>query len=135
MDYQKVIIAFLCILPTAWELYNDRNGENKKGKIKDTAVLLVVTGLIAGLSYWLGQRPVSAILLIFGIRVMFFDYLINIILYKRKVIEKPGAEKWFSYIGESTHWWDQLAAKVHPVIRIAVRALVFLVAVWWYLAT
>lgn len=128
----KIAIAFLCLLPTAWELYNDRNGENKKGKIKDTAVLLVVTGLIAGLSYWLGQSPVSAILLIFGIRVMFFDYAINVILYKRKVIEKPGSEKWFSYVGESTYWWDQLVVKVHPVTRFVVRVVVFTGSATWF---
>lgn len=126
------LIAFLCLLPTAWELYNDRNGENKKGKLKDTAVFLVVTGLIAGLSYWLGQRPVSAILLILGIRVMFFDYLINVVLYKRKVIEKPGADKWFSYTGESTHCWDQLAAKVHPVLRLVIRVVILVLSVAYY---
>lgn len=128
----KIAIAFLCLLPTAWELYNDRNGENKKGKIKDTAVLLVVTGLIAGLSYWLGESPVSAILLIFGIRVMFFDYLINIILYKRKVIEKPGAEKWFSYMGESTHWYDQLVEKIDWRIRIITRSITLILTIIYY---
>lgn len=128
----KIAIAFFCLLPTAWELYNDRNGENKKGKIKDTAVLLVVTGLIAGLSYWLGESPVSAILLIFGIRVMFFDYLINIILYKRKVIEKPGAEKWFSYMGESTHWYDQLVEKIDWRIRIITRSITLILTIIYY---
>lgn len=123
------IIGALCFVPTIWELYNDRNGENKKDKIKDTAIFLVVVGLIAGLSYWLGQSPVSAILLILGIRVMFFDYAIHYLLIKNKVI----VGHWFTYNG-NTSFIDRLISGVHPVLRFAARVIVFLASIFLFFA-
>lgn len=129
---EKVAIALLCILPTAWEIYNDRNGEDKKGKVRDGIILVVAGVIIAGLSYWLGESPVAAILLILAIRVMFFDYIITIVLYKRGVIERPEARKWWSYMGSTSKGWDKIVSKVDYRLRIAIRICVFALAVLYY---
>lgn len=115
-----------------YELYQDRNGENKAGKIKDTIVLILYSGLLAGITWWLGYNPLAVIGLLLGVRIAFFDYLINIILYQRKVIESQEARKWWKYTGESTYWWDHLVGAVDWRFRMVVRVLIFAAAVWCY---
>lgn len=129
----KWLILALCFAPTAWELYNDRNGEDAKDKVLDGIILVVAGILIAGLYYLLGESWVAAILLILSIRIMFFDYLITIILYKRGVIERPEARKWWSYLGSTSKGWDRIAAKVNWKIRLIARGIVFLASVAYFL--
>lgn len=131
----KWLILALCFASTAWELYNDRNGEDAKGKVLDGIILVVAGILIAGLSYLLGESWVAAILLILGIRIMFFDYLITIILYKRGVIERPEARKWWSYLGSTSKAWDRIAAKVPWKIRLIVRIAVFVASIALFFAS
>jgi len=123
----KWVMLFVCLTPTLIELWNDKDGESKKDKVLDTIWLLVAVVVIAGGAWWLGYRPLPVIGLIIGWRILLFDYLINIILYRRKVIQNPGAEFWFSYTGQTARW-DKLISKVHPWVRLIVRLIVFSVS-------
>ena len=120
------LIIFVCLIPTLVEAYLDRRGETKTGKKKDTLWLVIATAVLLGLCWWLFDiNPIGPGLLVLGWRVLVLDYLVNILLYRNKVIENPGAEKWWSYMGKSTHFWDQALAKIDWRIRLAARVLLF----------
>jgi len=76
----KLVIFFVCLIPTLYEAYSDRFGETKKDKVIDSILLIVVAIGIAGGSWWLGYRPLPVIGLILGWRILIFDYLTNIFL-------------------------------------------------------
>lgn len=121
-------IAYL--LPTVWEVYNDRNGESKRGKVKDALIVAVIWIVISGGFLWLLGTPiVSSIVLLIGIRVMFFDYAVQYVLIKRHII----TGHWFSYTGKTARW-DKMIAKINPWLRFAIRVVVFAgaVAFWIY---
>lgn len=124
---EKALIAFLCLIPTLYEAWSDRKGEDRKGKRKDFIWLSLVALALAGYAWWAGYAPLSVIGLILGFRVLIFDYLVQYLLIKNKVI----VGHWFTYNGK-TSWFDKLAAKIHPVIRLILRLIVFALAVWWY---
>lgn len=124
----KIAIALLCLAPTIYEAISDRKGESKRDKFWDGLILVGYSVLLAGGAYLSGHAWVPVIGLILGFRVLVFDYLIQYLLIKNKVI----VGHWFTYNGK-TSWFDKLAAKIHPVIRFVLRMVVFALAVWWYL--
>lgn len=129
------LIIFVCLIPTLVEAYLDRRGETKTGKKKDTLWLVIATAVLLGLCWWLFDiNPIGPGLLVLGWRVLVLDYLVNILLYRNKVIENPGAEKWWSYMGKSTHFWDQALAKIDWRIRLAARVLLFSGTMTLYIA-
>ena len=127
----KWVILFVCLIPTLIEAYLDRNGEDKKGKKKDTIALIVVAIGIALASWgWFGQNPLAVLALILGWRILAFDYITHALLKKYSLGHK--GINWFTFSG-TTAFTDKLVSKVHPVVRLAVRILVFAIAVLVFL--
>ena len=122
------VIFFVSFLFTPAEVFGDRKGETKKGKIKDGIWLAVGSVLLAGVSWWFGQNPLSVLLLILGWRILLFDYLIQYVLIKRGVI----VGHWFTYNGETAKF-DKLIARIHPVVRLVIKVLIFVGSICFYL--
>lgn len=122
------VILFVTLLPTLFEVWNDRNGEGKKSKVKDGIWLVVGSALIAGGAWWLGYRPLPVIGLILGWRVLIFDYLTHIFL--KEFSKSHENIEWWSYTGKTTYWWDQLIAKISWKLRLAVRVLIFAATIY-----
>jgi hypothetical protein len=122
-------ILFLCV-PTLWELWNDRKGDFNK-----QADVYIRVGLMAG-----GAFPIhgfswfefaSGFFLSAAIFFMFFDYLINIILYRNNVINYAN---WFSYTGKSgvvdnIPFWK----KLNPWLKFSIRLVTLITAIIIYL--
>lgn len=125
------MIWFVFILAIPWiiEAYLDRHGETKEGKRKDTlaslgvALVLVVAGY-----YFLGSEPLKVLALLLGWRVLIFDYLVTYLLIKNDVI----VGKWWDYCGKTAKW-DQVVCKVNWKVRLSIRVLLFVAALWWFL--
>lgn len=124
-----LILAFLCLVPTLMESYLDRHGETKRDKLWDGLILVGYSVLLAFGAWWLGYRPLSVIGLILGFRVLIFDYLVQYLLIKNKVI----VGHWFTYNGK-TSFIDRLISGVHPVLRFAARVIVFLASIFLFFA-
>ena len=132
---EKFIAFFICCIPTAVHVWNDRKGDNRK--TNDVLALI-------GLAFLLGLIPahliplppvplIKTLPLNFGIHTLVFDYWINYELYKNKIIEREGADKWFSYLGLSSkldqnHLW----VKIGKWGRLIVRAVVFIASFVWF---
>lgn len=119
-----MITVVLCLLPTLWEIWNDRDGETKKDKTRDLLVSIVLYSVIALVNWKLSVTPVfKSLALSFGWRLLVFDYAIAYVLIRRGVI----VGKWWNYRGKTARW-DRLISKANPWILLVVRALVFLSA-------
>ena len=113
------------------EAYLDRFGEKRKGKVKDTLWLLTAVASLTGLAYWLfDTNPVWPVLLVLVWRICTFDYIVNAFL-KRYSKGHKNINIW-TYSG-TTAFTDRIVSKVHPVIRLVLRASLFAVALWWYI--
>jgi len=66
------------------------------------ALSIAAIAISMGLWWSLDIYFLRTLALMSGLHFMFFDYLINIILYRNKVIERPGAEKWLTYMGDTS---------------------------------
>ena len=90
-----LLAAIFCILPTLWELYDDRLGETAKGKKRDFYIASILYTAIAVVNLILFETRVTcSLLLIWGIRMLIFDYLINILLF-------GVSSNWFEYLGKT----------------------------------
>lgn len=121
-------IIILC-LPTAVELYADRNGDTNK--VMDTVVrimMMIAVGLIVW--GWLGKNMFVAMNMSFAIFFLIFDYAIHIILYRNGVIASPA---WFRYTGKSSKV-DNLPIwkRIGPYGRFFVKLFYFLGSIWLY---
>lgn len=128
----KFVIAFFVLsIPTDWELWSERKGEDpkKKGRSMTVRALLmmicaaVATGIITPKIYpwvtsvhlWpLTLTYLKCLFLSFAIFFVVFDYAINLIL---------GRKPWFSYLSNSP--MDRLFSKVNWKVRMGVRVIVF----------
>lgn len=120
MGLAAVIVEAIC----------DRKGEYKRGKIRDAIGLTIAASLICLIAYWLGDvPPLNTLVLLLGIRLLVFDYLVSYLLIKNKVI----VGHWFTYSGKTAKW-DGLISKINPWVRLALRALLFCLALWWFLS-
>ena len=121
-----LVIVIVLSLPLLWELNNDRNGEWRKDKARDVAVRCFL--FLACSSIWLFQFHwlvcLSMLFLSSAIHFFLFDYLVVLVLRKRKVID-PDAN-WFSYMGEESltdniSWW-----RSDPWLRLSIKILYLL---------
>ncbi len=129
----KILILILCLIPTLYEAWLDRKGESRKGKVKDSIWLIVVAIALALASWgWLGYNPLAVPALILMFRVTCFDYIVNAFL--KHYSENHHHINIWSYSGK-TAFTDRITDKVHPVIRLVIRAGIFSLAVWWYVIT
>lgn len=124
------MIALVTILPTLWELWNDRNGETRKDKARDFLIAVCLYAGIALALWWMFEtNPLKSLALMLGVRVMLFDYAIAAILIRRGVI----VGRWFSYNGKTARF-DRLVARVNPWVRFAIRLGLFVAAIIYYYA-
>lgn len=124
-------MIFVYWLPTLIESWLDRKGETKKGKRKDFWWSVVAAIIITGLAWlWFGKNPLMSVLMILMFRFTTFDYITHALL--KRYSGNHGHINIWTYTGKSTHWHDQLAAKVPWKIRLISRVLVLVAAVWWY---
>lgn len=126
------------IMPTGWELYNDRNGD--KDKTKDVFVryiLMILAGVIN--FFWItGKAVFDSVFLSAGINFMVFDYAISGWLIWRKTKGKPGIEPprgvvyhWFSYLSGSP--FDSIWKGWNPWVRFAIRLIILITAIVIYI--
>ena len=121
----ETIAALICAIPTIWEIWNDRNGETAKDKIRDVLITSILYAIIMIALWWVNEtHPLKSLALMLGIRVAFFDYAIQYVLIKRGVIHGH----WFTYSGK-TSWFDRKVSKVNSWLRLAVRVILFAAAV------
>lgn len=129
MIKELVAIIILC-LPTAVELYADRNGDTNK--VMDTVVrimMMIAVGLIVW--GWLGKNMFVAMNMSFAIFFLIFDYAIHVILYRNGVITSPA---WFKYMGRSSKidnisWWRNM----NPWLKLIIRILYLAIALFLYI--
>jgi hypothetical protein len=119
-----MILFFLCAIPSIVEAWLDRRGQTRKGKFQDTIILLVVVIVAAaGTWRWLGYSPLAVPSAVLIWRVCVFDYMVHAFL--KRYSEGHRKINIWTYTGTTTFWWDQLVAKVHPVVRLVVRFVIF----------
>lgn len=135
-----ILLSILILsMPTIVELIDDRNGETPEQKKKDVRVrallMIVCAGVVTAIVHpnvypwvtslhlWpLTLTYLKCLFLSFAIFFMFFDYAINLIL---------GRKPWFSYLSESPI--DRLWSKVNWRWRLAIKGVVFGIALIWFL--
>jgi len=123
-------ILVLCI-PLFAELWNDRNGDAHHAT--DVVVRWIIAAFSAAVVWWLLSPHSwwSAAFLSLAIHFFFFDYLENILLIRNHVITS-GAH-WFTYLGKSSKEDKfKLWRKIGPYGRLAVRAVVLITAIYFY---
>ena len=120
---RELISISVLFIPLIWEIIDDaRQDKNKKMDV------LVRGGLMLVCAVWPwfhGHSYFSSVALSFAIFFLLFDYLIHIIMLRRR--------DWFSFLGTTSDIdkmgvWKELSAWE----RFAIRAGVFIVAVGWY---
>lgn len=98
-------IEILCILllssPMLVELYNDRNGDHHPNNDWMLRGLLMLVSALIVFFIHPHKNFLQGLLLSFGIFLLFFPYLINIVHYQRKVII-------------DSRWWDHLSSTAIP---------------------
>ena len=119
----KWVILFACLIPTLIEAWLDRKGEKRKGKVKDTVWLVVASLAMAGVAWCFGKNPLSVLLLILGWRVLAFDYIVHALL--KKYSKGHNHINIWKYTGTTTHFWDQMVAKIPWWLRLVIRVVVF----------
>jgi hypothetical protein len=119
----KWLFLIACLVPSLVEAWLDRKGETTLGKYKDTIWLVVASLGLAGVAWWLGQRPLPVIGLVLGWRILVFDYLVTWLLIRNDVIN-PNA-KWWDYTGKTSKI-DQWVSKIDWKVRLLIRGLIFI---------
>lgn len=119
----------ICCIPFAVHLVNDAKGDNKKGN--DIIVLTIIAGLLALVNRWLFDiHVVKSLALMAGIHVMLFDYAVNIIMFRNKIIEHPTARQWWKYCGKKSKL-DLILSKIDWRVRLAVRLVILSTAIYF----
>lgn len=123
-----ILLSILILsLPTLYEIHNEKKGEPLKMKWLSMLVRVV----IAAGSVWVAAvfkndnlllDLIKCGLLAFAIFFLFFDYAINLIL---------GRKPWYSYLGKSP--LDKLWSSWDWRWRMAIRGVVFCIALIWFL--
>jgi hypothetical protein len=131
-----ILAILLLFASTAWELYNDRDGEALSDKGLDVLLRVCFALAAAIIGYMLVDKPIiDGFILAMAIHFFAFDYLINYILWKRGVIErhidKPQVLHYFEYLGNS--WFDSLWKHWNPWLRFFVRLAFLVVSVVIYI--
>lgn len=111
----------LLLIPTAWEVIDDRKGDSNKGFDVFMRVLLGI--LVAR---WF-PNLYTAFFLSMALHFMLFDYAINIVLKR---------QPWFAYLGkkgvvDQIPFWRNL----NPWVRFGIRVIVLIAAVILFYAT
>jgi len=109
----------LLFVPLLYHLWNDRNGDAPEDKTIDILIVAIIACAAALLGYKMVGKPIIDGLLLAGaIHFMVFDYAINYILSRRRVIEKKI--DCFSYLGKS--FTDDILRQWTPMTRFWIKA-------------
>lgn len=127
----KLIISILSLFaPVTWECLDDSKGDHNKAQ---DVFLRFLIGLVAALInfFLIGKPIVDSFLLSMAIHFLLFDYAINIILYKRGIIDYAN---WFSHTGkkgviDNIGFWKRM----NPWTKLWVRVGVLVVAILIYM--
>jgi hypothetical protein len=130
-----MILAFiLCAVPTLANIFFDRNGRKKEHKIWIKLIVIAISlALAVVVKVAVDIDCLRSLTLMWGIYFLTFDYGVTYVLHKRGIIEGKDSEKWWKYMGESTHWYDQAAAKIPWVLRLFIRIIIFAVFLYAFL--
>lgn len=121
--------ALALILPTLYEVWQDRHGESKKDKVKDAIITVALWLSFALMFRWLFETPVvGSLALLLGWRILVFDYLVQCVLIRNGVI----IGHWFYYQGKTAKW-DRVLSHLNPWIVLVLRVLFFAGTVFVYL--
>jgi hypothetical protein len=131
-----MILAFLlCAIPTLTNIFLDRNGRKKQHKIWIKLVVIAISlALAVVVKVAVDIDYLRSLALMWGIYFLAFDYVVTYVLHKRGIIEGKDSEKWWKYMGKSTHWYDQLMARIPWGWRLVARVALFGGAVWFILS-
>lgn len=121
----KYLLIITLLLPTAWELWDDRKGDLNKGMdlFLRSAISLAVSAII---SHWF---PIAdSVALCLALHFLIFDYAIAWWLIRNGTIEEPRGAKydWWSYTAKKG-WMDNVEFwnRLNPWWKLAVRVVVF----------
>lgn len=121
-------IVFLCLIPTMLEAWTDRKGETSKEKRLDLLTFGSLYLILAVVIWFIIEvHPLKSILLMIGIRVLMFDYLVQYLLIKNGVI----SGHWFFYKGKTAKW-DRAFSWLNPWIVLVLRVIFFAGTVFVY---
>jgi hypothetical protein len=114
------MILLILLIPTIWEVIDDRKGDSNKGF---DVFMRVVLGVAVALFF---PNLYTAFFLSMALHFFLFDYAINIVL---------GRRPWFSYLGkkgvvDNIPVWRNL----HPIMRFIVRLLTLTLAIWLFVS-
>lgn len=134
----QIIGIINLIIPTGWELINDRNGDKDKTRDVFVRYTLMIFAAVVNFFWVTGKAIFDSLFLSAGINFMFFDYAIAGWLIWRKTKGHPGIEPprgvvyhWFSYLSGSP--FDKLWNDWNPWWRFTIRAAVLGAAVAIYI--
>lgn len=109
------------LLPVAWEVWNDRNGDfDKVRDVLVRAVLCLYSGILL---YFIEDfRFLFGALLAASVHFLLFDYIIVYVLKRRKIIDQNA--KVFSYLGKTSELdgnsvWIRLGPWGRLITRLA----------------
>ncbi len=131
MDYQKVIVLVVTFLPTLYESFTDRYGEDKADKLTDGIILGVASVIMTAVAYLVLKNWIAVPLFILIWRFVAFDYVTNAFLKKFSLGHKNI--NIFTFTG-TTAFTDRITAKVNPWLRFGIRLVLFSGSVLWYLS-
>lgn len=125
-----LIAALLLLIPVAFHLYNDRNGDKPEDKAGDIFIVSAIALVAAIVGFFISDKPIiDGLLLAWAIHFMIFDYAIVAILKKRGVIETK--EHWFNYLGSS--YTDDVLRQLKPWMRFWLKVSVLAIATLVYI--
>lgn len=131
---EMIWFIFVCALPSIWEAWTDRHGENRNQKVKDALILIGCACCLSLLAKMvLSVSVLKTVALLLAWRVSWFDYMVHAFL-KHYSESHKGINIW-TYSGKTTHFWDQWISKVHPAVRFVLRLLIFLGALFYFFYT
>ena len=121
---KEILAISLLLIPTIWELWDDRKGDSNHSF--DIFVRIGWVVLSAIYPWYIGHSYWASIFMAGGIFTIAFDYLENILNLRRR--------DWFSFLGttakmDENKWWLKIGAWNRFYIRVGV----FAGALVWYI--
>jgi len=122
------MIILLGLIASEVEARNDQWGESKKDKLRDAIFLTIFASAVSYLAWrFVDVNPLKTIAVLLAVRIAYFDYRVSYLLIKNKVI----VGHWWSYSGK-TAFTDRLTGRVHWGIRLGLRVLIFITALFFF---
>lgn len=120
-------------VPNLYRAWQDRAGATKQEKVRRNLLVYGIAILLAlAVSFVLKENLlVASILGMLTWRVCAFDYVVHAFL-KRFSESHKNINIW-KYTGKSTYWHDQLVSKIDWRVRLAIRVVLFVASLWWFI--